>query len=72
MLGSKFKTGLEETAVGESSPSALSQLDEDVPEPWRSVIRDLNSKVDTLKSKRQDDRMKIKDGERNKLQVCVI
>ena len=72
MLGSKLKTGLEETAVGESSPSALLQLDEDVPEPWRSVIRDLNSKVDTLKLKRQDDRMKIKDGERNKLQVCVI
>ncbi|KAI6657981.1 Dynactin subunit 1-like isoform X4 [Oopsacas minuta] len=67
--GSKLKSGLEESTAYESSISPVIQMDEDVPEPWRSVIRDLNSKVQTLKSKRQDDRMKVKEGERNKLQV---
>ena len=71
-LGAKLKSSLEESVEPSSSP--VIQLDEDVPEPWRSVIRDLSSKVDTLKMKRQDDRMRVKEGERNKLQViyCCV
>lgn len=43
--------------------------EDEVPEPWLSVIRDLTSKVDTLKTKRQEDRIKFKEIEKQKLQV---
>ena len=69
----KPKSTLEESVFTEQhAPSPILPADDDIPEPWRSVIRDLSSKVDTLKIKRQDDRMKIKEGEKNKLQVLRV